>query len=53
MLGVYRLGKGQTAHDVLKMQADLLRSEGIAPTWVPIREAERAKARASLSANSS
>jgi len=29
----YRLGKGQTAEDVLAIQAELLRSEGIDPTW--------------------
>lgn len=29
----YRLGKGQSAEDVLEIQAELLRSEGIDPTW--------------------
>jgi hypothetical protein len=29
----YRLGQGQSAEDVLAIQAELLRSEGIDPTW--------------------
>ena len=32
-LGGYRLGKGQSAEDVLAIEAELLRSEGIDPTW--------------------
>jgi len=40
VFGVYTLGENQTAQDVLAMQADLLRSEGIDPPWVPSTEAE-------------
>jgi len=29
----YRLGQGQSAEDVLEIQAELLHSEGIDPTW--------------------
>ncbi len=29
----YVLGEGRRAEDVLAVQADLLRSEGIDPTW--------------------
>jgi hypothetical protein len=29
----YRLGKGQSAEDVLAIQAELLHSEGIDPAW--------------------
>jgi hypothetical protein len=47
--GVYTLGEDQTAQDVLAMQAELLRSEGIDPPWVPSTAAERAAAE-SLSA---
>jgi len=49
VFGVYTLGDDQTARDVLAMQAELLRSEGIDPPWVPSTAAERAKAE-SLSA---
>jgi hypothetical protein len=35
VFGVYTLGENQTAQDVLAMQAELLLSEGIDPTWVP------------------
>jgi hypothetical protein len=31
--GVYRLGKNQRAEDVLAVQDELLRSEGIDPAW--------------------
>jgi hypothetical protein len=37
---VYTLGENQTAHDVFAMQDELLRSEGIDPTWVPYTKAE-------------
>jgi hypothetical protein len=40
VFGVYTLGENQTAQDVLTMQADLLRSEGIDPPWVPSTAAE-------------
>jgi hypothetical protein len=40
VFAVYTLGENQTAHDVFAMQADLLRSEGIDPTWVPYTAAE-------------
>jgi hypothetical protein len=33
-------GEDQTAQDVLAMQAELLLSEGIDPTWVPSTAAE-------------
>jgi hypothetical protein len=42
--GVYRLGKDQRITDILAVEDDLLRSEGIDPTWVPFTEAELAEA---------
>jgi hypothetical protein len=45
VFGVYTLGENQTAQDVLATQAELLRSEGIDPPWVPSTEAERAEAK--------
>jgi hypothetical protein len=42
--GGYRLGKNQTVHDVLAVEAELLRSEGIDPAWPGFDEAEIAKA---------
>ncbi len=49
VFGVYTLGEDQTAQDVLAMQAQLLRSEGIDPPWVSSTAAELAAAE-SLSA---
>ncbi len=49
VFGVYTLGENQTAHDVLAMQAELLRSEGIDPPWVPSTEAERVDGASSAS----
>ena len=45
VFGVYTLGENQTAQDVLAMQAELLRSEGIDPPWVPSTAAELAAAK--------
>jgi len=42
--GVYRLGKDQRITDILAVEDELLRSEGIDPTWVPFTEAELAEA---------
>jgi hypothetical protein len=39
-----RLGKDQRITDILAVEDELLRSEGIDPTWVPFTEAERAEA---------
>jgi len=36
----YRLPPGQTMKDVLDMSAELLRSEGIDPTWRDFNESE-------------
>jgi hypothetical protein len=40
----YLLGKNQRITDVLAVEDELLRSEGIDPTWVPFTEAEFADA---------
>jgi hypothetical protein len=42
--GGYVLGKNQRITDVLAVEDELLRSEGIDPAWVPFTEAERAEA---------
>jgi hypothetical protein len=42
--GGYVLGKDQRITDVLAVEDELLRSEGIDPTWVPFTEAEFAEA---------
>ena len=34
----YRLGKNQRVQDVLAVEAELLRSEGIDPTWPGFEE---------------
>jgi hypothetical protein len=47
--GGYVLGKNQRITDVLAVEDELLRSEGIDPAWVPFTEAEFAEAE-SLSA---
>ncbi|MGO9248900.1 MAG: hypothetical protein ACLQQB_12400 [Solirubrobacteraceae bacterium] len=47
--GGYVLGKDQRIANVLAVEDELLRSEGIDPTWVPFTEAEFAEAE-SLSA---
>jgi hypothetical protein len=49
VFGVYTLGESQTAQDVLAVEDELLRSEGIDPPWVPFTAAELAAAE-SLSA---
>jgi hypothetical protein len=47
--GGYVLGKNQRITDVLAVEDELVRSEGVDPTWVPFAEAEVAEAE-SLSA---
>jgi len=42
--GGYVLGKNQRITDVLAVEDELLRSEGIDQTWVPFTEAEFAEA---------
>ncbi|MHB1538097.1 MAG: hypothetical protein ACYCUM_09610 [Solirubrobacteraceae bacterium] len=41
----YRLAPGQTVHDVLALEAELLASEGIDPAWPPFGEAAEPPAR--------
>ena len=50
--GVYKVGPNQRITDILEVEDELLRSEGVDPTWVPFTEVERAKARASLAGQS-
>jgi hypothetical protein len=42
--GLYQLGPNQQITDILAVEDELLRSEGIDPIWVPFTEAEVAKA---------
>jgi hypothetical protein len=39
----YKLGKGQQVQDVLAVEAELLRSEGIDPAWPGFEEIEKNK----------
>lgn len=41
--GAYRLGPNQRITDILAVEDELLRSEGIDPAWVPFTEAELAE----------
>jgi hypothetical protein len=50
VVGVYKVGTNQRITDILAVEDELLRSEGIDPTWIPFAETERAKARVALAA---